>query len=81
MTTGSFAGQAMGLILINLVITFSIPNISVGGHLGGLAGGTVATYVLMRMRHAQPRWLAPAVVAAIGVAAVVVSYARVESYF
>jgi membrane associated rhomboid family serine protease len=81
MTTGSFAGQAMGLIMINLVITFTIPNISVGGHLGGLAGGIVATYVLLRMRDVQPSWLAGSVVAAIGVAAVVVSYVRVESYF
>jgi membrane associated rhomboid family serine protease len=80
MTTGSFAGQAMGLIMINLVITFTIPNISVGGHVGGLIGGIVATYALMRTRFVRPAWIGPALVAGIGVAAVIVAYVRVESY-
>lgn len=30
------------VLIINLVITFSIPNIAVGAHLGGLAGGALA---------------------------------------
>jgi membrane associated rhomboid family serine protease len=37
--TGSLAGQAMSLIAINLVISFAIPGISWGGHVGGLIGG------------------------------------------
>jgi membrane associated rhomboid family serine protease len=28
-----------GLLVINLVLTFAVPGISIGGHLGGLAGG------------------------------------------
>jgi membrane associated rhomboid family serine protease len=31
-----------GLILINVIITFAIPAISIGGHVGGLAGGLIA---------------------------------------
>ena len=30
------------LVLLNLVITFLIPQVSVGGHVGGLAGGALA---------------------------------------
>lgn len=35
-----------GLIVVNLLLTFARPGISVGGHLGGLAGGVVAAGVL-----------------------------------
>lgn len=31
-----------GLVAINLVLTFVIPGISIGGHLGGLVGGAIA---------------------------------------
>ena len=41
-------GQALGLIVINLVLTFAIPNISIGGHVGGLAGGALSMLALSR---------------------------------
>jgi membrane associated rhomboid family serine protease len=34
-------------IVINLVFTFSVPGISIGGHLGGLAGGAVAAMLIL----------------------------------
>jgi membrane associated rhomboid family serine protease len=78
--TGTFAGQALTLILLNLALTFAIPNISVGGHLGGLVGGVLATFALVQFRHARQRWVGPALVLAVGVASLVVAYLRVESY-
>ena len=31
----------MGLLLLNILISFVVPGISIGGHLGGLAGGAI----------------------------------------
>ncbi len=48
------ASQFGLFIVLNLVLTFSVPGISVGGHVGGLIGGTVAAllviFVERRMR-------------------------------
>ncbi len=46
--TGQVVGQALLLIGVNLLFTFRVPGISVGGHLGGLAGGILATLALSR---------------------------------
>jgi len=58
-----------GLILLNLVISFALPGISWGGHIGGLIGGAVAMLVLQFGARYRSQALALAGCAAIGVAA------------
>jgi membrane associated rhomboid family serine protease len=41
--TGSLAGNYLMLIVINLAISFAVPGISYGGHIGGLVGGILTT--------------------------------------
>ncbi len=46
--TGRLGGNAMTLIVINLILSFTISNVSVGGHVGGLVGGILATLAYAR---------------------------------
>jgi membrane associated rhomboid family serine protease len=80
LATGSLRGQAMVLILVNLALTFAVPGISIGGHIGGLAGGIAATFALMRFRMPPNRALGFALAAGVGVASLMLAYARVRGY-
>ncbi|MEA2495864.1 MAG: hypothetical protein QOJ29_3775 [Thermoleophilaceae bacterium] len=64
-------------LLLNLAITFTISNISVGGHIGGLIGGAIAGWVLVELpgRLRMPRWAPDAVAGALAVAAFVAAIA------
>jgi membrane associated rhomboid family serine protease len=79
-------GGALGIIVLNLVITFSLSGvISVGGHLGGLAGGALGTLALSRFGRGHAVYGRPGVIGiaglvVIGIASIVVAYWRVQEY-
>jgi membrane associated rhomboid family serine protease len=78
-------GQAMGLIVINLILSFVISNISIGGHVGGLIGGVLCTLVLSRFGRghaAYGRLGLPGVAGVVGVGllSVAIAYWRVRGY-
>lgn len=80
-----FGGSAMMMLVLNLAFTFAVPNISIGGHLGGLAGGILAMLALSRLGrghavYGNPGLLGYASLAAIGVASVLVAYFKVRGY-
>jgi len=76
-------GSALTIIVINIVFTLTVPGISIGGHLGGLAGGAAATLVLSRFGRRHPGYgnagfLEIAGVLALGVISVLISYWKVR---
>jgi len=68
-----------GLIVINIIISFTIPGISWGGHVGGLIGGTLAALMLQQGDRRRAPALALLGCAALAVAAVAGSVATAKS--
>jgi membrane associated rhomboid family serine protease len=77
-------GQAFGLIAFNLIITFTFSQyISIGGHLGGLAGGGLSMLALSRFGRTHAIYGRPGIVGvlgliAVGVASIAIAYFRVQ---
>jgi len=46
--------QTIGIIIINLVLSFTLPDISVAAHIGGLIFGTIAGFALYRTPRPAP---------------------------
>ena len=67
-------GQIATLIVLNLVFTFAVPGISIGGHIGGLIGGAALMFLLLEFRRSA--LLSVASSAGVIVASVLVAYAK-----
>lgn len=59
--------QSVGVVVVNLLIGFTVPNISNEGHIGGLIVGFLAGFVLFTPRRIAVRVQVPAQPAAAGV--------------
>jgi len=78
-------GSAITLLVVNLAFTFAVPGISIGGHLGGLAGGALAILALSRLGKRSAIYgrfdvVSIASLLAIGVLSVAVAYWKVRGY-
>ncbi len=80
-----FGGGALMVVLLNISLSFVIARISLGGHLGGLAGGMLAILALTQFGRVHAAYgrvgvFGIAGLVAIAFASVAISYARVRGY-
>jgi membrane associated rhomboid family serine protease len=78
-STYVLGGGALGIIVFNIVFTFAVPGISIGGHLGGLAGGALGVLALSRFGrghavYGRPGLVGVAGLIGVGVLSVVVAF-------
>jgi membrane associated rhomboid family serine protease len=79
-------GSALGLVVINLVLSFAFSGtISVGGHVGGLVGGILCTLVLSKFGRGHAAYSRVGLwgiagVLGVGLLSLAVAYWRVRGY-
>ena len=66
------------LIVLNLVFTFAVPGISIGGHIGGLISGVAL--MLMFLQYRRSALYSASAAAAVVAISVVVAYMKVRGY-
>ncbi|MDQ4081783.1 MAG: rhomboid family intramembrane serine protease [Actinomycetota bacterium] len=80
-----FGGAALMVVLLNVALSFAIAQISLGGHLGGLAGGMLAILALTRFGRGHAAYgrlgaVGVGGLVAVALASVAIAYARVRGY-
>ena len=68
------------VFLLNIMLTFTISGISIGGHVGGAIGGAICALAMLAPHGTRiPTWVTYALPVAVGVASVLVSVAVVSA--
>ena len=49
-----FGGGALGVVLLNVLFAFAVPNISIGGHFDGPVGGALAVLAFAGFGRGHP---------------------------
>ena len=80
-----FGGSALGVIVLNLLLTFRISNISIGGHIGGLIGGIIAMLALTRAGRIHAAYGRSGLVGIgamvlVGVVSILIAYLKARGY-
>jgi membrane associated rhomboid family serine protease len=78
-------GSALALIVINLILSFALSNISIGGHIGGLIGGGLCTLVFSKFGRGHAAYSRVGLwgiagVIGVGLLSLAVAYWRVRGY-
>ena len=80
-----FGGMALFVLLVNAALPLIVPNISLGGHLGGLVTGILVILAFMHFRRDHPAYskidaVTLVTLVAIGVGSILLAYIRVRGY-